>query len=221
MPIDFRNRYRSMDDIAMRHSRCICGIKDEESGLFIPHRIDNVRGSLSSPGLIVRKLIEDESTIAINLDNPGLRLERPELVMANIKELRTNTEIAVWSSALPYRQVKRSLSPEMFKICNINFSRDIDIITDKYTRQSTYQLFHSFYNQEYPSYVAILEKIRNSELLSGAFSTLFALSAHPIYGIVLVYKDKIVGYIEEDRPILCSSFRYLQESLEETNYEYV
>lgn len=219
---NFRQQYRSMNDIAMRHSGGYCGILDS-TGFITPLKIVNIKGNMDLPILHVCKEKGEEFTVDMN--EPTLLLERPELGMFNIVEQSFNTQVAVWPETLPYRQLKRSLVPEMF-IPNLLGSSIVKVFTAEDLldyKHGTFSMFEAasyFFNKIYPSFKDILTEIRGGTVLSGAFSPKFALGIHAKFGIVLYYKANIVGYINNDSPILCTSFLYLQEQLEETCYDY-
>ncbi len=228
MPSDFREIYRGMDDIAMRHRDSFVGYFHE--GKVMPYLVRNISGNMSEPSLDCYELRDgmgySESRMAnILMDDANLIIGRPELGMANIKCQVTGKAYAVWCSGSSQRQLRRSLAKSQFSLFVVNGTELKSVLRSAINKSGShndYSMLNAFYNEEYPMFDEALQAIRTGQNASVAFSKRFALSSTLSNGICLFYKDIKVGHVDldNDTPILLENYNYLQEQLEETAYVY-
>jgi hypothetical protein len=214
---NIRSRYRSVDDASMRHSNTYVALCNAELDIMVPYFVAGVTGSNSMPSFILRHL-DNGQTTEVSMDNPRLVIDRPTLGMVNQLCSTTNKGVAMWYTSSPSRQIKRSLDFSFIRGMHLLKSEVLDHLTvnvGRTTRQSHDVAVSTFFNKIYPSFEEANEKILRLEALSVAFSPKFALAMHPSYGVVLMYKTLLVGWVTNMTPQLGSGFEYLQEQLEE------
>tara|TARA_R100000544_G_scaffold34785_1_gene21774 strand:+ start:64 stop:717 length:654 start_codon:yes stop_codon:yes gene_type:complete len=207
---DFRQRFRSIGDASMRHRHTFVGVKDPDTGFIVPRWINEVEGDVSNPRLLLADKEGSESRM--NMTDPLLVLERPVIGMSNTQCTRRNKGVAIWWESRASRQIKRSLDFSLLSknvISNGIVSLNVD--SCKYVHVST------FYNESYPSFVECVDKVRQGDSLSAAFSKRFAVGLHLRCFVALYYKGTIVGHVSlNGDAVLIPQFEYLTETLEES-----
>lgn len=218
---DFRQRFRSVGDASMRHSRTYVAVIDDE-GLYHPYYVNEVSGSTSDPTLhLVNR--DGSNQREIRMSDSRLVTERPEIGMVNVQCRRTRKTFALWSEALASRQIKRSLDFNLIRaepvgrgIAESHFRFDVSLRHGDNKEKA----LDSYYNARFPKYTECLEGVARGRHYSMAFSRRFALGAHPRCGVALYYKNIIVGYVPDCIPVLLPQFEYLAEQLEESANAY-
>ena len=218
---NFNSRFRSINDASMRHSNTYVAIRDNTTGVLVPYKVEAVTGSTSDPTLELIGFSNDHRSV--NMSSPNLIINRPSLGMVNFNCVRTDLTFAVWNETKAQRQVKRSLDLSLINI-NILGLRDIDnyMRTSISKDNNRLNMTSTFFNKVYPTFNAALTKVTEGLLFSCAFSDKFAVAAHRRGGIVIYYKNTIVGYVDDlNYPVLLSQFNYLNEQLQESANAYV
>jgi hypothetical protein len=216
---NFSTRYRSSGDASMRHSGTYIAIFNPDTGLKTPYYVGDVGGERSNPTL---SLSSPRGDRRVNIGDANVIMERPTLGMVNYRCGVTRKLFAVWHESRASRQIKRSLDFNLIDssiIGALALSRIMHVSLD--TTNSRQRAVDTFYNKEYPSFSECREQVASGSTYSLAFSDKFALCAHKTAGIVVYYKDKIVGYMGDTHPILLTQFEYLTEQLEEAANGYV
>ena len=218
---DYRQRYRGIGDASMRHRGTYIGLLQPD-GIIVPQYIEDVGGRANNPELRINEVDSSRNQV-VHMADDSVIMERPEVGMANLICSRSQKTYAVWFESNAQRQIKRSLDFNLISKevigsnwltnyfrhnLSINSSRSCKIILD------------CFYNNRYPRYTECLESLRSGRNVSMAFCKRFALCSHPQCGIVVMYKDIVVGYIVDSLPELLPQFSYLAESIEESSYAF-
>lgn len=218
MPVDVRSRYRGTSDIGMRHSDTYVGYRNNDGSVGV-YRVTGVDGSMSDPILILDK-VHGEGRQRLNAHlatDDNLITDRPDCGFANVTS-RDGIKVALYYSTHGRRQYKRSLSNSSLSFLPVMGSdMDIQERVMHYLERGHYaKAIYTFYNDEYPQFQRALQSLRTTgTIYSIAFSKKFALCLHDTKGIVLYYKNSIVGYVSERRPMLVPAYSHLQEQLDE------
>ena len=80
-------------------------------------------------------------------------------------------------------------------------------------------LYNSIVNP-FPSYEQVLEEIRADAVKSRAFHKKFALMREGLGNKVMRYKERTIGWLEDDRILLSKDYIYLKEMLEVEGVKY-
>lgn len=219
---NFSGRYRSTSDASMRHRGTFIALREETTGLLIPHYVEDVGGDRANPRLSLTT--PDGNNIDRRVGDRLVVMERPTLCMVNYRCPRTRKLFAVWHESLATRQIKRSLDFNLLQIQVLgseSLERHTQCHPNGDSRNNRKLAVHTFYNKEFPPYSEALESVSTGRCYSLAFGERFALCAHLAAGVVLYYKSQIVGYLGDTHPILLEQFQYLQEQLEEAANGYV
>lgn len=213
MSINIQSRYRGSSDISMRHSDTVVGVI-QNNGSVTPYRVRGVGGNQSTPTLVVRKMDNNhggQDEYEIELNDPNLILDRPDCGYANIK-WRDKT-YAVFYSTRALRQYKRSLVIGQLRQNVVGGLRSG--VGLNHANNKALAAYH-FFNDVFPRYPEALNALRTQRHPSMAFSDKFALCVHRTKGIVLYYKEELVGWVDsEDEIQLIPSKIHLQEQLTE------
>ncbi len=213
MPINIQSRYRGNSDVSMRHSDTVVGYINFD-GTVTPYIVRGVDGPQQDPTLMLRKMSDEhqgESGKMVSLNDPLLISDRPDCGFANLSWL--NKDYAVFYSTRALRQYKRSLSMNQLRTTTIGSSRCSLSISNSDSRAKA---AYSFFNDTFPTVSEALRTLRAGDGYSVAFSDKFALCLHRTKGIILFYKEEVVGWVGEgDELALVPSKIHLQEQLDE------
>jgi hypothetical protein len=221
MPVNLSTRYRSREDASMRHSGTYIGIYDPSIDLIKPYYVRSVEGDSSNPILNLRSITNEEEYLDINMQDSALVSDRPTLGLVNLRCSRTNKIVATWFEAHAARQIKRSLDFNHINSHTISLHplpNDVSlrvIVNDNINREKSVS---TFFNKLYPSFLEAYEEIVNLNAVSIAFSPKFSLAISRTSGIIIMYKELQVGWLEGMTPTLAPSFSYLVEQLMENIY---
>lgn len=219
---NFSGRYRSTSDASMRHRGTYVALRQATTGLLVAHRVEDIGGNRQDPLLI---LTSPEGTrVERNVGDLDVIMERPTICMANYQCPRSRKLFAVWHESLASRQIKRSLDFNLLESQVLGKEA-----MEQYTNcqptgdsgRNRKRAVATFYNKEFPSYSEALDSVSSGRCYSLAFGEKFALCSHKDSGVVVYYKNQIIGYIGDTHPILLRQFQYLQEQLEEAANGYV
>ena len=219
--MDYSNRFRSLGDASMRHRGTYIALRVAH-GLLKPYKILDLTGNARDPSLHLGPVGSGEP-ITVSMSDSRVVMERPEIGMANVLCNSTRKGVALWHEAIARRQVKRSLDFSLITpkfIGKAEASRMFRLSVDSSSTTSRGKILDAFYNDRYPSYTECVEAVNTGRCISMAFSKRFALCIHPRCGIVIYYKNIIVGYVTEGTAVLLDQFNYLTESLEESSYAF-
>lgn len=205
--LKYQSRFRSVSDANMRHASTWVGVKNPSTDTIVPKQISEITGDLQN----LRVRFSDGSVLSY--DDPLICLKRPELCMVTLLCSNTGKKIAVWLEADPSRQVKRSLDLSQVKTRVLKVFERLVSLRPSVSERNTVSVVSTIFNKLYPSVDSVLEELRGGTAFSIAFSPRFALSLHPAGGIILQYKDYIVGHVEGQRIVLAPHYQYLLEQL--------
>lgn len=207
--LDMRRRYRSMNDVRQRHNGTIVGVVNS-SGSVVPYRVEECTGELRDCRLVLRGHSDSRD---INIQDPALVLDRPDCGFANL-QMNGSITGAVYFSTTSSRQYKRSLN---FQNLHINPVGDYASRYYEGSRGNMFKACEQFFNDNYPTFQKALEILVEGRGSSVAFSRKFALCLYQDKGIVVWYKNTVVGYVnDEDEAVLVPAYQHLQEQLEES-----
>lgn len=215
------NYYRSLGDVSMRHRDTFVGVLDPSTALIVAYYVENVTGSDSSPELVLRnKLHPGSSSLTISINDTNLMINRPLLGMVNHTCGTSGITYAMFYDSKAYRQIKKSLTFSMLNSTLIGQTLMGNTINIRMSPNSKTVAANHFFNQTYPLFSECLSKINTGEAASIAFSSKFALTMSRNNGILIGYKNVIVGLVTDGVATLREGFEYLQEQLEEESYGY-
>lgn len=220
--MDYSGRFRSTNDASMRHRSTYIGIKKPD-GLIEPFLIQDVTGEADDPRLHLVTVGSASSSLTRNMSDLDVLMERPEIGMANLICHSTRKTCAVWYEAAARRQIKRSLDFSLLEskvIGDTEISSFFRVSVDTTSAPNRRKTLDAFYNDRYPRFTECIQRITEGRHVSMAFAKRFALCSHAKCGIVIYYKNIVVGYIEDNEAILLPQFNYLSESLEESSYAF-
>lgn len=220
---NFSGRYRSSGDASMRHRNTYIALRDNTTGLLVPHYVEDVGGDRQNPRLVLTN-VSTRDTVERRVGDADVVMERPTVCMANYRCPNSRKLFAVWHESGAHRQIKRSLDFNLLSVVLIGRVELERTTTCRPLGDPSYNqkiAVNSFYNKEFPSYGECFDAVADGRNYSLAFAERFALCAHKESGIVLYYKDQIVGYMGDTHPILLEQFQYLREQLEEAANGYV
>lgn len=218
---NYRQRFRSTSDASMRHRGTFIGIRQPDS-IIKPYYVQDVVGEASNPGLELQE-VNSSRTLSVYMGDSNVVMERPEVGMSNLICGVTRKTFAVWHESTARRQIKRSLDFNFIDKHIIGKAEARGSFSHSISNSSgisKHKTLDAFYNDRYPRYTECLASISQGRNVSMAFSKRFALCVHPRCGVVLYYKNTIVGYVVEVEPVLLPQFEYLAETLEESSYAF-
>lgn len=212
MPSNYRSRYRSLDDVSMRHRGTWIGISNPTSGVVNVMRVDSVEGNLSE-SIIFNGVDKDGNNISCRLSDPNVIITLPEICMVNHVCPNTGITVALWNELTASRQLRRSLNLDHV------YSNPLghDSLPRRIECDAPYSVrAYSFFNHTFPTFSEAYEAIISHSAYTIAFSSKFALGVLPDKGIVVYYRDKVVGYLDsQSNIVILEAFDHLTEQLQE------
>lgn len=211
--MSLRQRYRSLDDISMRHNGTYVGLPS--GAIIMPYRVVGVSGTVESPTFDLQGVGTARSN-TITRNYADIIFNKPTPCLANITTNSGKT-IAVWPHLVPARQVKRSLSFDHLNFEHVAPRQQIQHSLISYNLNDTNRgiICGTMFNKQYPTFREALQQLENNVAYSVAFSTKFSVCLHPRCGIALHYKTRLIGWVADGAPVLHERFQYLNEQLQE------
>lgn len=208
--ININSRYRGSGDISMRHNDTYVGVVQRD-GSVTPYRC---HGASSSDSISISKVqgFQGEGDMSIGLNDDRLLLDRPQCGYATLRNV-DGEKTAVYFCTRALRQYKRSLVYSHLHRTPSGNGRSVD----HSDRRNLGAALFTFFNDVYSSVENAVNELKDTDAVSIAIGSKFALAKHEDKGIVLCYKRGIVGWydLEEEQVKLVNSYQHLQEQLEE------